>query len=182
MKGTVYTAGMATTARISIEEYLRTSYRPDREYIDGELRERNVGKWAHSRVQAWLAAWFLNHEQKWRILTATEWRTRVSLAHVRLPDVVLVSPGRQTPVLEKAPVLVVEILSPGDTYDEMKKRALDYRNMGSQAIWIIDPDTQTGEMLEGASWRIARRLTVPGSPIYVELEDLFRCLDVDDDN
>ena len=49
---------MATPARISIvsmEEYLRTSYRPDCEYIDGELRERNVGQWEHSRIQWWLA-------------------------------------------------------------------------------------------------------------------------------
>ena len=31
---------MATT-KVSREEYFRTSYRPDVEYIDGELQERN---------------------------------------------------------------------------------------------------------------------------------------------
>jgi Uma2 family endonuclease len=36
---------MATTMRIPLSEYLETSYRPDREYVDGEIRERNVGKW-----------------------------------------------------------------------------------------------------------------------------------------
>ncbi len=49
---------MATPTQISITEYLNTSYRPDREYVDGEVRERNVGKWEHARVQALLAAWF----------------------------------------------------------------------------------------------------------------------------
>ncbi len=47
---------MATLAQISIEEHLQTSYRPDCEYIDGEVRKKNVGRWKHSRVQLWLAA------------------------------------------------------------------------------------------------------------------------------
>lgn len=43
---------MATTAHISLSEYMETSYRPDREYLDGEIRERNVGKFEQARVQA----------------------------------------------------------------------------------------------------------------------------------
>jgi hypothetical protein len=34
---------MATAGVIPVSEYLRTTYRPDRDYIDGELKERNVG-------------------------------------------------------------------------------------------------------------------------------------------
>ncbi len=62
---------MATSTRLSLLEYMKTSYRPDREYVDGELRERNVGKWEHARLQAssaWLLAqkelvWLRSHEQ-----------------------------------------------------------------------------------------------------------------------
>ena len=36
---------MATSTQISIAEYLATVYRPDCEYIDGELLEKNMGKW-----------------------------------------------------------------------------------------------------------------------------------------
>jgi hypothetical protein len=39
---------------------MQTSYRPDREYVDGELLERNVGKWEHGRIQSLLALWFGN--------------------------------------------------------------------------------------------------------------------------
>jgi hypothetical protein len=46
---------MASVTQIPAAEYLKTSYRPDREYIDGEVRERNVGKWEHARVQLLLA-------------------------------------------------------------------------------------------------------------------------------
>ncbi len=172
---------MATLAQISIEEYLQTSYRPDCEYIDGEVRERNMGQWEHSRLQLWLAAWFFNHEQEWKVLGATEWRTRVAQTRVRLPDLILVRPGRQKPVLDTPPVLIVEILSPRDSYSEMKRRVVDYQEMGVQAVWIIDPETRTGEMFEGATWTTARKLTVTGTPIYVELDELFRCLDAGED-
>ncbi len=34
-----------------VEKYLRTIYRPDCDYIDGEVLERNVGEIDHSRLQ-----------------------------------------------------------------------------------------------------------------------------------
>ncbi len=34
---------MATGTLIPLEEYIGHSFRPDCDYIDGELRERNVG-------------------------------------------------------------------------------------------------------------------------------------------
>ena len=77
---------MATATQIPVSEYLNTNYRPDREYIDGELRERNVGKWDHARIQALLAAWFVNHESEWDIVSSTEQRTQVSPSRIRIPD------------------------------------------------------------------------------------------------
>jgi hypothetical protein len=38
---------MATATQIPVSQYIDTSYHPDREYIDGELRERNVGVLPH---------------------------------------------------------------------------------------------------------------------------------------
>jgi hypothetical protein len=55
---------MSATTQISLNEYLQTSWRPDQEYVDGELRERNVGKTDHARVQALLVIWFGAHEQE----------------------------------------------------------------------------------------------------------------------
>ena len=43
---------MATKPLVSAEEYLRTSFDgPDREYVDGEIVERNVGENQHSKAQ-----------------------------------------------------------------------------------------------------------------------------------
>ena len=42
---------MSSTTLVSLEEYLSTSYRPDREYVDGVLLERNVGTFKQGRLQ-----------------------------------------------------------------------------------------------------------------------------------
>jgi len=168
---------MATPTQVSIEEYLNTSYRPDREYVDGEVRERNVGKWEHARVQALLAAWFLQHESKWGVMTSTEQRTRTSSSRVRVPDLIVVVAGPQPPVIIAPPLLVVEILSPDDTYSETEDRSRDYMNMGVETVWLIDPKTRTGRMCVSNVWTSAPRLEVPGTSIYVELAELFSFLD-----
>ena len=55
---------MATITVIPLREYLDSSYRPDRQYIDGELRERAVGESDHSRLQALLIGYLLNRESQ----------------------------------------------------------------------------------------------------------------------
>lgn len=70
---------MATSTRLSLLEYMKTNYRPDREFVDGELRERNVGQWEPARLQALLASWFQSQEKSWSVKVATEQRVQVSL-------------------------------------------------------------------------------------------------------
>ena len=168
---------MATATQIPVSEYLATFYHPDREYIDGELRERNLGKWSHARVQALLAAWFVNHELAWDIVGCTEQRIRVSPTRIRIADLAVLRPGTQQDVLSNPPLLVVEILSPDDTYSELQERCEDYRMMGVPTIWIIDPTTRSGRMSSGADWIAAERLEVPGTPIHVHLGPLFAQID-----
>ncbi len=164
---------MATATTLSVTEYLDASYRPDREYIDGDLRERNVGRWEHARVQALLAAWFINHESLWGVVSSTEQRIRISPTRIRIPDLVVLRPGPQPDVLVDPPLLVIEILSPDDTYSDTQERAADYLRMGIPCLWIIDPKTRTGRMGSGADWIAASRLTVPSTDLYVDLETIF---------
>lgn len=168
---------MATIASISLSEYLNTSYKPDREYLDGELRERNVGKWEHARIQFLLAAWFYQHEQEWGITGSTEQRVQATPNHVRVPDLVVMTAGPQPDVLVDPPLLVIEILSPDDSYSDTQERAQDYRQMGVETIWIIDPKTRTGRVCTGAQWIEAARLEVCNTPLFVELANIFRQID-----
>jgi Uma2 family endonuclease len=164
---------MATVVQISIHEYLGTSYRPDCEYVDGEVRERNVGKYEHARVQAMLARWFGNHEQEWGVQVVTGQRVRVSATRVRIPDVTLLAAGAQPDVIVEPPLLVVEILSPDDTYSDTQERAQDYRAMGVGTVWIVDPKTRTGRTCAGANWVESVRLEVKGTLLYVDLPEIF---------
>ena len=164
---------MATAAQIPLSVYLETSYRPDREYVNGELRERNVDKYEHARIQALLASWFHQHEGQWMAQVVTEQRVQVSTVSVRIPDVAVLSVGPQPEVVTEPPLLVIEILSPDDSYSDTQQRARDYSQMGVEMIWIIEPKTRTGRMCSGSNWVEAERLEVPGTPMYVNLNDIF---------
>jgi Uma2 family endonuclease len=164
---------MAKALEIPLHEYLGISYRPDREYVDGEVRERNVGKWEHARVQWLLAAWFHAHEKDWGIVGSTEQRVRVSECRVRVPDLVVLTAGAQPDVLTDPPLLVIEILSPDDSYSDTQERAQDYRAMGVETVWIIDPKTRSGRMCSGAEWVESSRLEVRGTPLFVDLPGIF---------
>jgi Uma2 family endonuclease len=174
---------MATSTHISLLEYLRTTYEPDREFVDGEVLERNVGKWEHARVQALLAGWFVTQEKVWSVKAATGQRVQVSPTRVQVPDVILVSRGPQPEVTVDPPVLVVEILSPDDTYTDTQSRSADYLNMGVRVVWIIDPASRTGRQCIGdasiADETAGETLEVPGISIQVSLSKLFADLDED---
>ena len=170
---------MATSTRLSLLQYMKTSYRPDREFVDGELVERNVGKWEHARLQALLAVWLGSQEKTWSVMVATGQRVKVSALRVRIPDVMLVSRGPQPEIIVEPPVLVVEILSPDDTYTETQSRSADYLHMGVPCVWIIDPTSRTGRRCVGDAWTAADVLGVPGTEIRANLLQLFADLDED---
>ena len=167
---------MSGATNIPIAEYLETSYRPDREYVDGEIRERNVGKWEHARVQWLLAGWFGRHEAQWGVTGSTEQRVRVSPSRVRIPDLVVLRQGPQPDILVDPPLLIIEILSPADTYSDTQERAQDYLDMGVHTLWIVDPKTRTGRMCTGSDWTAAARLEVPGTDLYVDLQAIFSAI------
>lgn len=169
---------MATSTQIGLSEYLRTSYRPDREFVDGELQERNVGKTDHARVQALLAIWFGAHENEWQIIVTTEQRVKVAADRVRIPDIALVRPGALSEdVLTAPPLCVIEILSPDDTYSRTWEKAQDYRKMGVENIWLIDPGTRSGQASTPDGWRETMEFEIAGSSVQLSLADIFNRLD-----
>lgn len=165
---------MASTVSISVSEYLRSSYRPDRDYVDGMLEERNVGEHDHAALQAALILWFGQRQQEWNIEVLPEQRMQISATRFRVPDVCLVS--RDMPVeqiLTKPPLACIAILSPEDTMRRMQERVEDYRKFGVQNIWIFDPGTRRGYNCQPSGWLDANEFRVAGTPIHVILSDIF---------
>ncbi len=173
---------MATTALVSMAEYERMSFERDVEYVDGELRERPMVMSVHGLIQAWLAAWFINHGKDWKIKAAVEVRTRVAGTRVRLPDVVVGPKGRWPQTLVDPPLLVIEIVSPDDRFSDLKEVVEDYQRMGIQTIWVIDPQKRVGWVCDPEAWRIESTLRTKSGSMYVELPELWAALDEDDEN
>ena len=165
---------MASTTLISVSEYLKTSYRPDCDYVDGSLEERNWGEHDHAALQAALVLWFGQRQQEWNIEVLPEQRMQISAARFRVPDVCLVSldqPVEQ--ILTKPPLACIEILSPEDTMRRMQERVEDYRNFGVQNIWILDPGTRKGYDCGASGWLEATEFQIVGTSIRLILADLF---------
>jgi hypothetical protein len=95
---------VSTVITIPISEYLDSVYRPDREYLDGELLERNVGEVDHSRLQMLLSSYLHNREKQWGIVVLPEQRVQVKATRFRVPDIIVVVGALPTtPILREPP-------------------------------------------------------------------------------
>jgi Uma2 family endonuclease len=131
---------MATGTLVSVEEYLSSSYRPDREYIDGIILERNLGEFDHSSLQAALIAYFFNRRKEWKLRVLPEQRVQVKATRFRIPDVcVLLEPGPFDQIIRVPPFICIEILSKKDTVESMQDRIDDYLGFGVSYVWVINP-------------------------------------------
>jgi len=74
---------MSSATLVSVQEYLAASFDPDRDYVDGELQERNLGEQPHSLTQTSLAAFLFNRRTQWGIRVLTTTRTGRSYAFSR---------------------------------------------------------------------------------------------------
>jgi len=131
-----------TSVRVPREEYLATSYRPDCDYVDGELLERNVGEWEHSRLQMLLSQFLFSLEAELGILVVPEQRVQVRPTRFRIPDIAVLTAAPSGPVVQDPPFLCIEILSRRDRVEEMQVRVDDYLEFGVQYVWLIDPRTK----------------------------------------
>jgi Uma2 family endonuclease len=167
---------MSSATLVSVQEYLAASFRPDRDYVDGELQERNLGERPHSQIQMTLGAFLFQRRAEWGICVLPEQRVQVSPTRFRVPDIcVVLASDPVEPIVRKAPLLCVEILSREDTVTRLNERLLDYFQMGVRYVWVIDPLTHRafcytpGEMHEV----LDGMLRTNGPDVLVPLEEVF---------
>ncbi len=146
-----------TTAYVPVEAYLRSSFEPDAEYVDGVIQERAVGELDHAAWQKAIQQWFWRREKEWEIRVFAELRVQVSPTRFRVPDVVVLEntgPLKEMDqVVRTPPVAVFEILSPEDTLPRILEKLSDYEDMGVRGIYVIDPKSgkkyqyETGDLM-----------------------------------
>ncbi len=172
---------MATAIYIPLSEYLQTVYRPDCDYVDGEVLERNLGEQFHAAIQKVIAAIFFINRSTWHLRSLTEQRVQVSSTRYRVPDICAVPSNELfVPILFTPPVLCVEVLSPEDRFQRVVTRVQDYRTMGVQHIWIIDPESRECWTIDsdgGALPMLDDAFTISGTPVRVAVSDIFEEID-----
>jgi Uma2 family endonuclease len=127
--------------RISVEEYLAASYRPDCDYVDGRIEERNLGELDHSSLQTNIAIYLGSRRKQLGITVVVEQRVQVSPTRFRIPDVCVVLGKTTEQVFRTPPFLCIEILSPEDRMSRVEQRIDDYLAMGVKYVWVLDPST-----------------------------------------
>ena len=78
---------MGVGTLISLEEYLNTTYRPDCDFVEGHVLERNVGKKKHGYAQGEVHFWFRSRKDQMRLQPIPELRMRVAHAVTLLAPV-----------------------------------------------------------------------------------------------
>ena len=171
---------MATNTLTPVNEYLGTSYRPDCDYVDGEVQERNLGEQEHSDLQLQLLKMLGTAESELYVLANPEIRVQVNETRFRVPDVCVrraTAPSER--IIRHAPLLCIEILSPRDTVSGMRERVRDFLDMGVVQVWVFDTATRSVMIFSGSTMVEQNEgdLLVPETPIVLSTAEIFKGLD-----
>jgi Uma2 family endonuclease len=171
---------MATATNfVTVQEYLRSSFEPDAEYVAGQIEERVVGENDHSAWQGAIYSWFQQQALTGQIRVRPELRVQVAPDCFLVPDVTLLDRNRPIEqIVTHPPVAVFEILSPADSIRRVMTKCGRYEQMGIRTILLIDP---AGPRYRYVSGRLepldARAFDIPGSLARFDLDEIEKLLD-----
>ena len=170
-----YSRARVNSTAISVDEYLHTVYRPDCDYVDGQVIERNVGEFDHSTVQGILVGQLREMSRKLHIRVLPELRMRVSPTRFRIPDIcVMLKSQPAEPVLTRPPFLCIEVVSQDDRMSRLIERVKEYLAFGVNYVWAIDPESRTAYSYTKDDGREVRHcLTTANPDISISVPELF---------
>ncbi len=141
---------MKTQTSLTLEHFLALSF-DNNELIDDQSVPKMSTKYFHASLQK-TPLLLLDQWSQGKGRIETEWAVllqRNERDWVLVPDLIYVSFERlpknwledeACPVL---PELVIEIISPGQTFGEMIVKATDYLKAGVDRVWVVDNQSQT---------------------------------------
>jgi Uma2 family endonuclease len=171
---------MPARTQVSVEEYLRTSYDPDCDYVDGEIVERNLGELDHSDLQSEIIAYFRARKQRLQVYAFAEQRVQISRTRFRVPDVcVVVGEKPREQIFRQPPFIAIEILSKDDRVEQMQIRINDYLTFGIRYVWVINPRTRVAWVYtkDGAHEAKDGMLRTENPAIELPLPEIFKALE-----
>ena len=138
---------------MSADEYLRTVFEgADCEYLDGEIVERNAGELPHASVLGNLIYLLVGLGPKLGIQVISVIRIQINPRRYRVADIAVWRAGdigKGIPTVP--PFLAIEILSPEDRMVRMLPKIQEYLSIGTEWIWVIDPEERQAIIYSQAS-------------------------------
>ena len=147
----------ATEHLITAEEFLHMKEQEGAELVDGRIVDVPMGSmssWLGGELLFLIRLFLKTNDVGWvfpQELGMAIWPDRPR--RVRKPDLAFVRHGRlpggkpEEGWLSVAPDLAVEVVSPGDTVQDLEQKLDEYREAGIPLIWVIYPVTRRAHVL-----------------------------------
>jgi Uma2 family endonuclease len=170
---------MATSARLSLEDYFRAHYQGQCEFVDGELRPKPMGTGPHARVQARLRDALRRFEQAGQGEALPEMSLWLPNGDILIPDILFSAKGQafnEQGIFDTPPVLCIEIISPSQSFAELHDKCRRYLRWGVASCWVIDPVKRTAWQIDQdeAPREIATNGSLRAGTVAVSLSQLFQ--------
>ena len=165
---------MYADAPLSVEQYLATSFPDlDKEYRDGELVERSLPDYLHSKTQGLLVAFFVVLRKMLPLFPVTELRMKIRPNLILIPDVAVFHPTEpQVRFPDTPPFVAIEILSPDDKLNDVREKLETYRTWGVPHVWLVDPHSRRTYTCDAGLMEVAS-LRIPELNIELTPADAF---------
>ncbi|MSV31153.1 MAG: Uma2 family endonuclease [Bryobacterales bacterium] len=165
---------MATKTLISSDEYLRTSFEdPEPDYVEGEVVERPVPNYLHSRTQVRLSDVFKPWEDRRQLFRSSEIRLRVAADRFRVTDFAVFASEQTELIPVDPPYAVVEIVSPGDRFEDLMTKLADYEQAGVEFVFVADPPVRRLSRYHRGDLFTVAALELPGYQAVIPVDSIF---------
>src|SRR2546421_565260 len=168
----LYVMGIGTL--VSVEEYLRTSYRPDCDFVEGRVLERNVGEKGHGKLQRALIIYMSRYKQA-GLEVWPEQRVQVKADRFRIPDVCVTEGEPDEEIFTKPPLICIEILSSEDSLRRIYPRVRDFLLFGVPYMWVLNPRTREAHIASLTGYTLLSsgvlRTNPPHPEVIIELDE-----------
>ncbi len=165
---------MGTKAALPVEEYLRTAFPDlDKEYRDGELVERSLPDYLHSKTQGLVVAFFVALRKTLSVFVCPELRLKLRQSLFLIPDISVFFPDEpREAVPGTPPQIAIEILSPDDKLAKVREKLEEYRTWGVPHVWLIDPHSRRLYTCDKGLTEVST-LQIPELGIELKPADIF---------
>lgn len=135
----------------TVDEFLDLNLDGEAELVEGRIVFREMSY--TNSIHAALVIWFGNILSNWS--RETEWglilggdagiQTKAGPGQVRGADLICISNERYEKVTRKGvivdvgPELIIEVISPSNTWEDIQSKVKEYLNMGTDEVWVVGP-------------------------------------------